>query len=83
MRIGVFAIAIAIAIARPPDYCPHLSNALFQLFPHCPSHNQYAHLFVTLALVVFHFPRVSIERLLVPLLDKVRNFCQRGDRIVI
>jgi hypothetical protein len=27
MRIGV--IAIAVAIARPPDYCPHLSNALF------------------------------------------------------
>jgi hypothetical protein len=27
MRIGV--IVIAIAIARPPDYCPHLSNALF------------------------------------------------------
>ena len=37
---------IAIGIARPPDYCPHLSNALF-----------------------------------VPLPDKVRNFCQRGDRI--
>jgi hypothetical protein len=69
----------AIAIARPPDYCPHLSNALFWLFPRFPSHNQYPH--ISVALLVFHFPRIPIERLLVPLLDKVRNLCQLGNRI--
>jgi hypothetical protein len=64
----------------PLDYCPHLSNALFQLFPHCSSCNPYPHIFDAL---VFHFSVVSIGRLLVPLLDKFRNFCQLGDRIVV